>query len=127
MSTSAVVGLLLAAALLLFVRRTLKIRALKRYRASDVEQLTHSKSEVLLLDVRTAGEHGGGAIAGSINIPLQALRSRMGELEKYRGQEIVCYCQTGSRSVSAAILLQKNGFRVAHLDGGIAEWNFLRR
>ncbi len=127
MSSPLVITLVFAALLLLFIRRTLKIRSIKQYRASDVEGLTRSRGEVVLLDVRTEPEHRGGAISESVHIPLQSLRSRLGELGKYKGQEIVCYCQTGNRSISAALLLQKNGFRVANLQGGIAEWNFFRR
>jgi rhodanese-related sulfurtransferase len=112
----------------LYLRRTLKIRSLKQYRASDVDDLLRSRrGEIILLDVRTAPERKAGAIRGSIHIPLQSLRSRLGELEKYKGKEIVCYCQSGNRSVSAALLLRGNGFAVANLRGGIAEWNSLSR
>jgi rhodanese-related sulfurtransferase len=47
----------------------------------------------------------------------------MDELNKHKEREIICYCQTGSRSVSAAIILQKNGFNIANLRGGILGWN----
>jgi rhodanese-related sulfurtransferase len=114
----------IALVVVLFVRRTMKIRALKHYGPSDVADLLKAKGNILLLDVRTAAEHSSGAIKGSINIPLPSLRSRLGELEKYKSKEIVCYCQTGNRSASAALLLRTNGFTVANMRGGMGEWNF---
>ena len=119
----ALVALLFAA----FARRTLRIRALKQYRAKDVDTLLQSHGAVVFLDVRSDAERAEGAIKPSIHIPLQLLRARIDELTRYKDREIVCYCRGGSRSVSAALLLQKHGFRVANLQGGIAVWNFLRR
>jgi rhodanese-related sulfurtransferase len=118
---------LIALAAVLFIRRTLKIRSLKEYRPSDLDQLLKTTNSIVLLDVRTAAERQTGSIKSSIHIPLQSLRTRFSELEKYKGREIVCYCQTGSRSVSAALLLKGKGFAVAHLRGGMADWNFAHR
>ena len=118
-----------AAALLafLFVRRTLRMRALKQYTPSEIEARLKSKGGLLLLDVRTDAERRSGAIRGSLHIPIASLRSRMKELKQYREREIVCYCASGSRSASAALLLKKSGFNAGNLRGGIAEWNFAHR
>lgn len=118
-----------AAAILvfLFVRRTLRMRSLKQYTPPEVETRLKSKDGMLLLDVRTDAERQSGAIRGSLHIPIASLRSRMKELEQYKNREIVCYCASGSRSASAALLLQKNGFKVGNLRGGIADWNSTHR
>lgn len=81
---------------------------------------------MILLDVRTKSERSAQHIAGSIHIPLQELAIRIEELKKFAGREIICYCQSGSRSMSAAALLQKKGLDAANLRGGIAEWNFYK-
>ena len=52
------------------------------------------------------------------------LQRRIDELEKFKGREIVCYCQTGSRSLSASIKLRRQGFTTANLRGGMGEWDF---
>jgi rhodanese-related sulfurtransferase len=125
--TRIVVYALIALAAILFIRRTLRIRSLKEYRPSELDQLLKTTNSIVLLDVRTAAERQTGSIKSSIHIPLQSLRTRFNELEKYKGREIVCYCQTGSRSVSAALLLRGKGFPVANLRGGMADWNFAHR
>jgi rhodanese-related sulfurtransferase len=58
---------------------------------------------------------------------LHSLSTRVGELEQHRRREIICYCQTGNRSLSAAAKLKRGGFSVANLRGGITEWNFSHR
>jgi len=77
-----------------------------------------------MLDVRTARERSYRSIPGSLHIPLHELNARMKELERYRSKEIICYCASGSRSISAALRLKKAGFNVANLEGGLATWNF---
>jgi rhodanese-related sulfurtransferase len=76
----------------------------------------------VLLDVRTAAERSHDSIPGSIHIPLPELSSRAGELERYRGSRIVCYCASGNRSLTAAARLGKLGFTAASLSGGITMW-----
>jgi phage shock protein E len=75
----------------------------------------------LLVDVRSEGEHAGGAIEGSINIPIQELAQRMDELGDKDGT-IVVYCQSGGRSAMAKRLLERNGFTKVHDLGGIGRW-----
>lgn len=76
--------------------------------------------EVFLLDVRTPAEHAAEAIEGSHLVPIHELPRRLGELP--RDREIVAYCRVGNRSAYAALWLQRAGFRVLNLEGGIAEW-----
>ena len=69
------------------------------------------------LDVRTPKEFSEGHIQGSINIPLDDLRGRMGELPKTG--RIVVNCAIGLRSYIACRILIQNGFKdVVNLSGG---------
>lgn len=70
----------------------------------------------ILLDVRTKLEHEQGAIDNSLNIPIDALRSRLQELDK--SKEIMVYCQVGLRGYLAARILLQNGFKARNLSGG---------
>jgi rhodanese-related sulfurtransferase len=115
-----------AIAFLLSVRRALRIRSVAQYSPSDLESLQSTGRDVLLLDVRSAAEQRTGSIRGSMHIPVQSLRCRMAELEKFKSSDIVCYCQSGNRSVSAALFLKKHGYRAGSLRGGLTEWNFSR-
>jgi len=81
--------------------------------------------KTLVLDVRRSAEREQGSIPGSLHIPLDELRGRLGELPKER--EIVAYCQTGQRSYFACRLLAYHGFRVRNLTGAWRTWNAATR
>ncbi|QQS36200.1 MAG: rhodanese-like domain-containing protein [Ignavibacteriales bacterium] len=115
--------LLIGLTLFIFLRKFLRNKKVKHYSAIDLSQVIKKNKNTLLLDVRTKAERDSQKINGSIHIPLHELKTRVEELKKYKDKEIVCYCQTGSRSVSAAIILQKSGFNIANLRGGILGWN----
>jgi rhodanese-related sulfurtransferase len=108
--------------LLVYVRKQFLTRSLSNYSGEEAKQKVASGS--ILLDVRTSAERKSNSIPRSIHIPVQELSARMKELEKYRSREIICYCASGSRSVSAALKLKKAGFKVGNLRGGIGTWNF---
>jgi len=109
------------------IRRFLWTLRIPQYNPATTAEKLASKASLVLLDVRTNSERRSGAIRDSIHIPLHELGRRMNELEKMRDKEIVVYCQSGNRSLSAAAKLKKNGFSAANLKGGIAEWNFQNR
>lgn len=75
----------------------------------------------LLLDVRTPEEYARGAIPGAVNLPVDALRGRLGELPHDR--PIVAYCQVGMRGYLATRILLQSGFpATANLAGGYTTW-----
>lgn len=80
------------------------------------ELLTYDKGNTLLVDVRTADEFNNGHLEGAINIPVDSLRERIGELDK--NKEILEYCQIGLRGYVASRILTQNGFKVKNIDGG---------
>jgi rhodanese-related sulfurtransferase len=114
-----------ALVLLVSLRRFLITRSVTQYSPDRAAERLREGS--VFLDVRTAGERAAHHIKGSLHIPLQTLTTRMDELQRYREREIICYCQTGSRSVLAAARLRKHGYQTANLAGGIVEWNFHER
>lgn len=74
-----------------------------------------------LLDVRTPAEFAQGHLPGALNIPVQELPQRVGELPDAE-RPVVVYCAMGGRSASAAALLKKAGFsRVLDL-GPMTAW-----
>ncbi|MEO8167259.1 MAG: rhodanese-like domain-containing protein [bacterium] len=105
----------------LYIRRKLQLRGLKVYAPQEVAE--RMKQSAVLLDVRTAQERDRNSIKHSIHIPLHQIAGRAKELEKYKTREIICYCQSGNRSLSAAARLKKLGFTVANMSGGISAWN----
>ena len=69
-----------------------------------------------VLDVRTPQEYAAGHIAGSVNIPLDELRDRLGELPQ--DTAIVVTCAVGLRGYIAARILAGHGFKALNLIGG---------
>jgi len=72
-----------------------------------------------LVDVRSPEEFVLGTLPGAINIPVDQIRARVGELE---GRDIVVTCQVGQRGHVAALLLNELGFHAKNLDGGYRTW-----
>jgi peroxiredoxin family protein/rhodanese-related sulfurtransferase/TusA-related sulfurtransferase len=70
----------------------------------------------MLLDVRTKEEATAGTIPGAKVIPIDELRTRLGELP--RDKEIVAYCQVGLRGYLACRILSQNGYTCRNLSGG---------
>jgi NADPH-dependent 2,4-dienoyl-CoA reductase/sulfur reductase-like enzyme/rhodanese-related sulfurtransferase len=73
--------------------------------------------DAIVLDVRTLEENQTCALPQSVNIPLQQLRERVGELDSSR--PVYVYCRSGFRSYLGYRVLKGLGFdRVATLSGG---------
>ena len=120
-----IVFYVVAAALVLYaIRRYLVVRSVTSYSPDEVDRKIQTDRAILLLDVRTAKEWSQNHIKGAHHIPLNELARRFSEIEKHKNREIICYCQTGTRSLTAALRLKRLGFTVAHMKGGMAEWNF---
>ncbi|KHT63314.1 CoA-disulfide reductase [Photobacterium gaetbulicola] len=89
----------------------------------EIDNLTDDQ---LLLDVRNPGElKNVGYLEGALNIPVDQLRQRMGELPK--DKEIVIYCQVGLRGNVAYRQLVNNGFKARNLIGGYRTYTFARK
>jgi NADPH-dependent 2,4-dienoyl-CoA reductase/sulfur reductase-like enzyme/rhodanese-related sulfurtransferase len=69
-----------------------------------------------VLDVRSQEEYDRGHIPGAVNLPLDELRMRLGEID--RGRRIIAYCQVGQRGYLATRILAQAGYDVANLSGG---------
>ena len=74
----------------------------------------------LVVDVRQPDEFRAGHVNGAKLIPLNEINRRIKELPK--GREIVCICDSGSRSSSAAKALAKEGYSVFNVQGGMIAW-----
>lgn len=77
-----------------------------------------------VLDVRRKAEFSEGHIPGATNIAHTRLLSRLGELPKNR--HILVNCRSGARSARATSLLQRHGYTVTNLAGGICAWDQAR-
>ncbi|MFO7964375.1 MAG: CoA-disulfide reductase [Desulfobacterales bacterium] len=81
---------------------------------NDMEDL--NKEDYILVDVRSSEEFENGNIEGAVNIPVDSLRERIGELDK--NKTIVEYCQVGLRGYLADRILSQKGYDVYNISGG---------
>ncbi|MEE3170942.1 MAG: rhodanese-like domain-containing protein [Pseudomonadota bacterium] len=82
-----------------------------------------NKDEAVVVDIRDRKEFGEGRITGSINIPLNSLKSRVNELSKFKDKQIIVADKMGQHSAMAVKQLNAEGFsNVSRLNGGIADW-----
>jgi rhodanese-related sulfurtransferase len=82
-----------------------------------------NSSNAVLVDLRETQEYEGGRLPKAVHIPLSQLESRTGELAKLKDRPVVAYCMTGNRSMAAAKVLERAGFKdVYQLRGGFRAW-----
>ena len=70
-----------------------------------------------LIDVRSEGEFRQGAAPGAKNLPIQKLKSKVGDLDAKK--PVIVYCRTGGRSAKAQQLLLGIGFQQVHNAGAL--------
>lgn len=73
----------------------------------NVEKII-KENQGTIVDVRTPNEFTGGNVAGSINIPLQEIASRIEELKNLKQPLVLC-CASGGRSGQATQFLMQQG------------------
>ena len=83
--------------------------------------LLKNDNNVSLLDVRTIEEYKEGHLRDAKLIPLQTLPNNLHMLKADKNKKIIVYCRSGSRSVVASRILEKNGFTPLNVKGGIIQ------
>jgi len=106
-----------------WLRRLSKAQFAKLSGKSSIEMVSATEARALIerggrwLDVRLAEEHQNDGLVGSINLPLAEVGARSRELDR-KVIYILC-CNTGQRSIAAAVLLREQGFSVCVLEDGL--------
>jgi len=90
------------------------------------ERIDKDGAPAIVLDVRIQQEYYGlgGHIKGTKLVPLGDLMDNIEDLYEYKDEEVVIVCHSGSRSMMAAQLLVRAGFKdVRNLTGGMIIWH----
>ena len=106
-----------------FVAENIKNGVVKQFYYEDISSL-REREDVILLDTRTPFEYMRGRADGFINIPLDDLRERVGELDK--SKKIYVMCQSGLRSYLATRILMQNGFDAYNFAGGFRLYSSIK-
>lgn len=85
---------------------------------STQELATKVADPITLLDVRTPQEYRTGHISKAQNVPLAKINNYKGTTD----QPVYVICQSGMRSKQAAKALQKKGYQVINVRGGMSQW-----
>ena len=86
-------------------------------------ELAAKDPQVKFLDVRSALEFDQAHIKDAVNIPLDMLAGKIGELSQSK-QGFIVLCRTGNRSPMAADMLQQAGIpSVRVMEGGMTRWS----
>jgi rhodanese-related sulfurtransferase/TusA-related sulfurtransferase len=87
------------------------------------ERLETEDEPPLLIDVRTPQEYSSGHIKNTKMIPLGELLNNTDVINEYKDKEIISICHSGSRSMMAAQILARVGFKdIRNLTGGVMLW-----
>ncbi len=106
-----------------WLRRLSKAQFAQLSGKTSVTQLSWQEAQKLVgrgarwLDVRLADEHRHDGLPGSLNIPLSEVGARSRELDP-KVPYVLC-CNTGQRSIAAALVLREQGFSVLVLENGL--------
>lgn len=90
-------------------------------KASVVEARQVVAQGAMLLDVRTPEEFAAGHVLGAVNIPVDELERRLGELGP-TDSPLVLYCHSGRRSARATRLLNGRGYNDVIDIGPMPNW-----
>ena len=100
-------------------------QAQTEFKSVDIDEFKTeiSKSDVQLVDVRTAQEYSEGHIPGAMNIDVNApdFEEKIKALDKK--ENVAIYCRSGRRSKMAAEKLTAAGFKVIELNTGFLSWD----
>ena len=97
---------------------------LKQWFVEDEPNLPRDGS-VTLLDTRTVGEFARGSVQGFVNIPVDELRERIGEVPK--GKPVYVICQSGLRSYIATRILAGLGNEAYNFAGGYRFYSAVKK
>jgi glyoxylase-like metal-dependent hydrolase (beta-lactamase superfamily II)/rhodanese-related sulfurtransferase len=106
------------------------VRVNQKGEASSIEMISPNEAAKILkqdrqakiLDVRSAMEVSQTHIDNSINIPIDMISAKIGELNQSK-QNYLVLCHSGTRAAMAADMLMQSGIHnVKVIEGGIARW-----
>ena len=104
--------------------RDISPKELKTLLDSFLNDKEQQQQKLLLLDVREPNEFKQWSIDGSTNIPLSKLLKQESLSAIPKNKKIVTICPRGNRSTIAKYVLERYGYNVSSLEGGLKAWSF---
>lgn len=95
---------------------------MRQISVEEARDLLRGPEPVQLVDCREGWELEICRLPDAIHLPLGELAER-GAPELDPAVPVLVYCHAGVRSINAAVLLERLGFRAASMRGGIDAWS----
>ena len=93
---------------------------MREIEVSQLSTMCEQGGAAQLVDVRSVGEFAAGHAPGAVNIPLEEIERRLGDLNAE--QTLVLICKGGTRAGIAAEFLKDKRRNLAVLRGGTEAW-----
>jgi len=111
--------------LILYPKLSMKFnKNVKNVTGAQAVDLIRDNRDLVIIDVRDKNEYKTGHINGAKLIPVNEIKSRIAELEKFRGNPMLVHCASGGRSPKAVRVLLKNKLGpIYHMNRGLASFS----
>jgi membrane protein DedA with SNARE-associated domain/rhodanese-related sulfurtransferase len=115
---------LIYAAFRIYMSRRLTSSGVPMVSPAELAARAASGEDFLIVDVRSHGYYDKAAqrIAGSVRLEPNSLPAALGELPTDKEIYLYCTCQADATSRRVGQLLDRAGFRVKVLEGGLSAW-----
>jgi len=78
--------------------------------------------EAVVIDLRNETTFTTGHILGAMNIPTASIEKKLNSLQKFLSKPIILVCHAEHDTPKVAAQLNKQGFKVFLIQGGLQEW-----
>ncbi len=91
----------------------------------EAKTIMSTNREAVILDVRTQEEYDSGHIKGAVLLPVDAITEETArEVIPAKDTQVLVYCRSGNRSVTASKALAQLGYTEVYEFGGINTWPY---
>ena len=96
---------------------------MRNINVEELKSKIDAGEKVNLVDVREPDENAEFNIGGKL-VPLGKIQSmQVDDLDDLKNEEVIVYCRSGRRSVTACLFLETFGFtNTVNLEGGVLAW-----
>ncbi|MEW9078843.1 rhodanese-like domain-containing protein [Terrisporobacter glycolicus] len=92
---------------------------------SEFEKLATEDKDTVILDLRDAKDFEKSSVENAVNIPMDEFEVKAKKELKNKDQEILLYCNTGTRTSEASQILEKDGYtNIINSIDGVKEYEF---
>ena len=91
----------------------------------EARTIMATNSDAVLLDVRTREEYDSGHIVGAVLLPVDEITQETAQtVIPDKDTQVLVYCRSGNRSVTASKALAQLGYTQVYEFGGINTWPY---